>query len=336
MVKISIIIPTYNRINGLKRVLAGLEKQDFPRDSFEVIVVSDGSTDGTLAYLSSLKTPLNLSFTNQKNGGAAVARNHGFAQARGEVILFIDDDVAPASDLISEHIRFHELNSNTVVLGPMLTPGDYKMSPWIQWEQAMLAKQYEAMLANRWEPTARQFYTGNTSLARKYLIEAGGFDPSFRRAEDVELAYRLAGLGLRFVFNPEAVVYHYAERSFNSWISTPYAYGANDVTFTQKKGQQWLLPVVFEEYHHRHRFTKILAQVCLDRSLISRTVIHSLKLAAQVSNLLSLKNISQLAYSGIFNLRYYQGVADQYGGRKIFFSNVTSTFPKGDFLRDVH
>ena len=73
-----------------------------------------------------------------------------------------------------------------VVIGPMLNPLNYKMSPWVRWEQDQLAKQYHAMNMGSWEPTARQFYTGNTSLERTWLIDSGGFDPSFRHAEDVE------------------------------------------------------------------------------------------------------------------------------------------------------
>ena len=59
----------------------------------------------------------------------------------------------------------------------------------------MLAKQYEAMDRGVYGATARQFYTGNASVARRHVIAAGGFDTSFRRAEDVELAYRLADRG---------------------------------------------------------------------------------------------------------------------------------------------
>ena len=84
------------------------------------------------------------------------------------------------------------LGQTTVVMGPMLTPNDFAMPAWVAWEQAMLMKQYDDMNAGNWQPTARQFYTGNTSLARQHLIQTGGFDTSFRRGEDVELAYRLA------------------------------------------------------------------------------------------------------------------------------------------------
>ena len=61
-----------------------------------MIVVSDGSTDGTDEYLADIETPLNLRFLVQQNSGPAAARNNGFRSARGEDVLFIDDDVVPA------------------------------------------------------------------------------------------------------------------------------------------------------------------------------------------------------------------------------------------------
>ena len=104
MLNISVVLPTYNRLNQLKLVLAGLEKQTYPLDEFEVVVVSDGSTDGTHEYLETMQTPLQLRSIQQQNGGVATARNNGFSQAASDLILFIDDDVVPAPMLIEEHL----------------------------------------------------------------------------------------------------------------------------------------------------------------------------------------------------------------------------------------
>ena len=67
----------------------------------------------------------------------------------------------------------------------------------------------------------RQFFTGNASLRRDSFLATGGFDPSFHRAEDVELGYRLAALGIQFIFEPSARVWHYPVRSFAAWRLTP-------------------------------------------------------------------------------------------------------------------
>ena len=326
MTRVSVIVPTYNRIERLRRVLAGLTHQSYPLNDFEVIVVSDGSSDGTDDYLQATTTPLCLTVVTQPNQGVASARNHGLERATGELVLFIDDDVVPAPQLIAEHVRVHsDQNDDVVVLGPMLTPTDFTMSPWVHWEQAMLAKQYSAMISGKWEPTARQFYTGNTSLARRHLLATGGFDENFRRAEDVELAYRLAQMGLRFIFNPDAIGYHYAERSFHSWMEIPYVYGRNDVIFTRDKHQDWLLPTILTEFHNRNLLIKLLVQICLDRSGVSSGVLAGLKVAVHLGQRIGLGRLVQAAHSGMFNLRYYQGIADELGGRAKFFTQVSQS-----------
>lgn len=319
----SIVIPTYNRKASLTRVLEALEKQDYPRDCFEVIIVSDGSSDSTNEYLRNLETPLIVRPILQANQGVAAARNRGIQEAQGDIIIFIDDDVVPAPQLISEHMRLHEAEGeNVVVLGPMLTPEDHRMLPWVRWEQAMLYKQYHAMRHGIWTPTPRQFFTGNTSLARRHLIETGGFDPRFRRAEDVELAYRLAERGIRFVFNLNAEGHHYAERSFNSWITIAYTYGKCDVIFTYEKKQSWLLPDIMREFHTRHPLTRALTWICLDRPFFSQNVIKLVRSSIAWFDKIGWAGGTTWACSSIFNLRYYQGMADELGGRQAFFQQV--------------
>ncbi len=130
MTKISVVIPTYNRLDRLKRVLAALEKQTFPSTAWEVVVVSDGSQDGTNEYLQSLHTPLRLTPVLQENQGVAAARNAGIARAQGHIVLFIDDDVVPVPELMQEHWRIHETQGDgIVVIGPMITPPDFQLSP---------------------------------------------------------------------------------------------------------------------------------------------------------------------------------------------------------------
>ncbi len=330
MLEVSVVIPTFNRKERLAQTLSGLERQDFPMDQFEVVVVSDGSSDGTAEFLQSFTPEFSFKYLIQENQGAAVARNQGVKLASSKIILFIDDDIVPSSNLISEHFKWHmKCGENAVIIGPMLTPSGYIMSPWITWEQTLLLKYYQAMITKRYEPTPRQFYTGNASLARQYLIESGGFDPIFRRAEDVELAYRLQERGLLFYFNPDAIGYHFAERSYNSWIDTAYSYGKNDVIFSHQKGQIWLLPRIFYEFYERHLLIRGLVSICLGRPLLYKAALWSLKNAIFFGEKLQNNKLSLSACSAIFNLRYYQGVSDQMGGRKIFYTDLRRAQQRG-------
>lgn len=321
--EVTVIVPTYNRLERVQQVLTALSEQTCSVNRFAVVVVSDGATDGTNDYLASLTMPYRLKPIVQENQGVATARNRGLAEAETPLVLFLDDDVVPAPTLLAEHLRTHEQEGErVVVLGPMLTPSDHPLLPWVSWEQEMLYKQYEAMIEGEWSATARQFYTGNTSLGREHLLATGGFDPAFRRAEDVELAYRLADRGLRFVFNPDAVGLHYAERSYASWLRTPYVYGRNDVIFTEEKEQEWLLPKIFSEFHGRHLLVRGLTALCLDRPKLSKVCIGLFHDIGRLAYRLGGDRISRLAYSGIFNLRHYQGIADGLGGRDHFLRGV--------------
>ncbi len=233
---LSVVVPTYNRRGRLARVLASLASQDVD-EPYEVIVASDGSTDGTDEYLTGGDLPIAVTALTQQNQGPAAARNLGVEHARGDLVVFIDDDVVADAGLLSAHRGAHErLGDRVVVIGPMLDPPDHTMSPWVAWEQEMLAKQYVAMDRGDYTATARQFYTGNASLRIDHLREVGGFDPAFRRAEDVELAFRLDDLGLTFHYESEAIGLHYAERSYEAWRRTAHDYGRNDIVFAATWG----------------------------------------------------------------------------------------------------
>ena len=146
----SVVVPTYNRLGRLRHVIAAFERQAYPSDAYEVIVISDGSTDGTDAYLETLRSTMQLRWLTQANQGPAAARNAGVRTAVGEFIVFVDDDVVPEPQLLEEHARsHHEAGRDVVVLGPLLTPEGFEMAPWVRWEQEMLMKQYSAMLTRR-------------------------------------------------------------------------------------------------------------------------------------------------------------------------------------------
>jgi glycosyltransferase involved in cell wall biosynthesis len=325
---VSIIVPTYNRLQRLQAVIAALEHQDYPLSAMEVLIVSDGSTDGTHEYLHHVQTPLQFKWIAQANSGPAAARNRGIAEAGGEFVVFIDDDVLPIPQLVSEHMRVHQAaDRDLVVLGPMLSPTDFTMMPWVRWEQTMLMKQYQAMERGDWVPTARQFYTGNTSLRRCYIQEAGGFNEQFRRAEDIELAFRLDTLGLEFVFQPAAIGWHYAERSLRSWLEIPSAYGRNDVIFARSCGQDWIWNTTRRELRQRHLLIRWLVRLCNDRFAMSALAETALLRLARLSNAIGVERLTQQIYSGLFNLRYYRGFSQELGDPHFIFSAPDTRTP---------
>ena len=319
---ISVVIPTFNRLPRLKQVLEALSRQSLDGSLFEVVVVSDGATDGTDEYLSSAAHPP-LVHARQHNAGPGATRNHGVRLARGRLILFIDDDVVATPTLVERHLRAHGDSTSTVVIGPMSDAPGFKYSPWVAWEQAKLQKQYQAMRLGVYRPTFRQFFTGNASVPRALFLEAGGFDTSFRRAEDIELSYRLDQLGATFEFDEMAIGHHLAERSFASWIAAAGAYGRNDVTFAHDHEQRWLLPKMAAEFKERSVVTQVLVRTCLTRPRVASVVSRCLQAIGGSS--LMIPRVSSFALSGLYGLTYYRGAADEYGDAAAFRARLCAT-----------
>lgn len=311
MSRISIVVPTYNRCASLLRLLHALEQQTCAE--FDVIVVDDGSTDATAQTLDALRPLYPMTVLRQRNGGPAAARNAGVQRATSDLVLFLDDDVVPIPTLVEQHLAVHALQSNAVVIGPMTPPANWSRPAWIRWEEDMLDVQYRAMESGEYECTPRQFYTANASLARARFIDAGGFDSAFKRAEDVELAYRMRDRGAEFVFLSDAVVYHYAERTFAAWSRTPYQYGRYDVIMHREKGHE-ALPCAAHEFHRRHVLTRCLARICVGHSALVRLSVGGLRLVADTADRVGARGVARLALSGIFNLLYWQGASDELGG----------------------
>lgn len=319
---VSVVVPTFNRRSSLQRLLEGLAAQSYPAAQFEVVVVDDGSTDGTAELLRDLVLPYEMRVLNQEHGGPGAARNLGVAAARGELIAFLDDDVVPARNLLREHVETHGTARDSVVIGPMSPPAaSWQRPAWVRWEEDKLQTQYRDMLAGKYACTPRQFYTGNASLSRAGFLAGGGFDTTYRRAEDVELAYRLRDLGARFIFNPRADVTHYPTRSFQAWCQTPYQYGRYDVAMDRDKGHEaWRCAV--REFHSRHLFTRLLAHVCVGRRVVSELALLALRASASTASRIGKDRAASLALSAIFNLRYWQGAADELGGREPVFDAI--------------
>ena len=316
---LSVVIPTFNRKDSLRRTLDGLARQTYPGESFEVVVVSDGSTDGTDGFLAEYApaSPYILRPIFQSNGGPARARNHGVAEARGEVIVFLDDDVEPTPAFLTLHAAHHRVSDQKVVIAPMLPdPGLRWREPcWIGWEHAMLGKQYNAWRTGEWAGCGpNHFYSGNASVRRAHLRAVGGFDEQFPRQEDVELAYRLqAQRGVEFVYDPNARGIHRPQRRFASWLAVPCAYGRLDVVRARRGDVPW--ETVRHGYHARNILTRLLASLTLAVPALSLPLRASLLLAAKAAYRLHLRHAAFAALSVIYNLRYLEGVRQELGAR---------------------
>ncbi|MDI6703992.1 MAG: glycosyltransferase [bacterium] len=200
MIEVSVIIPTYNRKSILKSCLEALVNQDYPKDRYEIIVVDDGSTDGTQEMIEKFRPPCRFQYLRQeKRVGLPRLRNIGIKKGRGGIIIFVDSDVIVKKDFINQHMRYHR-KGDVIVNGQLIYISNIKE----------VGKKRKGLF----DISYNSFSTANVSCRRKFLIKAGGFDERLLAYgwEDLELGYRLRKLGLRKIKNPLAIGYHYKEK----------------------------------------------------------------------------------------------------------------------------
>jgi GT2 family glycosyltransferase len=313
MPSVTVVVPTFNRRSRLQRLVAGLDRAHRAGSDFDVVVAVDGSTDGTLELLDSLTPAFRLEIIVQPNGGPAAARNAAIAAATGEVLVFLDDDVVPVDHLIERHLAIQRRDPLAVVTGPMVPPPGTVLPPWLLWEARTLQKQYDAMRIGRFQPTARQFYTANASVRRAAVVAAGGFDERLTRAEDVELAYRLADRGARFYFDEQAVVYHEPDRTLDSWLRVAYEYGRYAVFMAAKCGHTEELRVAFAEWPNRHPINRLLPRICVGRSRGRRLFIEAASSILRRSRHKAPSTVQLALCSVLVSVQYWQGIADASG-----------------------
>lgn len=214
--KISVVIATYNRKDSLARCLASLDDQDLPCAEYEIVVVVDGSTDGTAGMLKLLGSQARLVIVEQENRGQASARNAGVAAAKGEIVLFMDDDLFCERNVLSAHLAAHAQDEPRLVCGRIQSV--LSSSPSIA-ERSMhrdLDSYYRRLEDNPQLTWPDHAWVGpNCSCARSAFLAVGGFDDRTfpRRWEDVDLGLRLWESGVVFRFEPHAIASHHSVKT---------------------------------------------------------------------------------------------------------------------------
>jgi glycosyltransferase involved in cell wall biosynthesis len=217
---LTVVIPTFNRKEVLRRTLAGYAKQSSPELIKEVIVVDDGSTDGTDEVIKEVQecAPFRLRYIRQPNRGPAAARNRGIEQVGSGIVLLSDDDMVPHPNLIASHAIWHRRHTETsvAVLGFATWAPELDPTPFMRWYGEDGPLFAYGRFKKQSEIAFWYFYSCNISLKTEFLQTCGKFDETFKTAayEDVELGFRLSRAGLRLLFNPEAITYHYQRFTF--------------------------------------------------------------------------------------------------------------------------
>ncbi len=197
---VSVVVPAYNAEKTVEACLRSLLDQTVPSSDYEVLLVDDGSTDRTGA----LAQQFPIRYFHQENRGPAAARNLGVENARGDIILFTDSDCVAKRDWVESMTRPFENGDIGGVKGAYRTE-----------QKGLVARFAQVEFEERYELLNKHTYIDfvdsySAAFRTSDFLKAGGFDTSFPRAnnEDTELSYKLARMGCRMVFVPEAIVYH--------------------------------------------------------------------------------------------------------------------------------
>ena len=223
---VSVVVPTYRAAGPLALTLAGLERQDYPRELLEVVVVDDGS-DPPVQPPADTRLDLRVVRQPRRGFGLARARNTGARAASHDILVFLDGDVIAEAGLIRAHARWHHAVGDALTQGfcafvsadgiradavrdrdaalRILFRGRPFDPPWIERHMARTGD-----LTSRHADLFRAVTGHNFAISRALFEEAGGFDGSFDRygGEDTEFGYRVQAKGGLLVPVREAFAWH--------------------------------------------------------------------------------------------------------------------------------
>jgi glycosyltransferase involved in cell wall biosynthesis len=204
---VSVIIPTYNRKGSLRETLSSLARQTYPSDRFEVIVVDDGSTDGT-EEIEAETFPFTLRYFWQTNQGDAAARNVGAQQSGADILVFLDDDILVEAGYLTHLIQAHDIGQNKIVIGTWnLWPAE--TTPFSQRLYASPELDHTHTVT---ELPFRDVSSNNMSLRREAYFKIGmmqGLDfPGSSMWCDLDFNYRAYRQGFEFRRSTQAICWH--------------------------------------------------------------------------------------------------------------------------------
>lgn len=221
--KISTIIPSYNRPAALGRCLDSFARQSLSKSEFEIVVVDDGSQEPLDDVVAAHRKTLDIRLIRQSNKGPASARNRGVAEASGEFIAFTDDDCQVDKDWLSSFVS--RLQDEPHILLGGQTVNQLTDNTYSQVCQTLIDYLYE--FHEQTNSEMRFFTTNNMAVSRQSFLNAEGFDEGFSIAggEDREFCDRWLHSGGETAFLPDAIIYHSHPLDLVGFCRLHYRYG---------------------------------------------------------------------------------------------------------------
>ena len=309
----SIVIPTHNRLTSLQRVLDALCRQTYGPRNFEVLVVADGCTDGTIAWLARYRPPFDLRFMEQAQQGPGGARNRGASLAAARLLVFLDDDLEPTPGLLDAHVDAHKRRQGHVVLGPYPPAGErggfllFQVRAW--WDDL-----FHSMRLPGHRFTHANFLSGNFSIEASLFTGTGGFDPSFRVHEDYEFGLRLIKARVPFTFAERARAYHHAEIDLSRSCTRKTLEGQADVQMARRHpeilpAQRWA-----REWPSHSAPARIVLRLVCSMPVVGRALAWGLRVLLGLVEWMRLRPAWLRIFGALQDMSYWRGAAAEAGG----------------------
>ena len=306
-------------------MLEALSRQTLSPDRYEVIVVVDGSTDGTVEMLKSLDMPYRLEYVWQDNAGTAatehssgvsVARNNGAARATSNVILFLDDDILPMPELLESHLGYYQGDKNVVVLGRLLPADGPGKFAWSRWEERVFTRHYAALHEGRRAASGWRLYSANFSVSRELFESQNGFDVDMGniRGEDVDLGLRMEQAGAQFRFSWDAAGVHRGFRPFKSWAGSAYILGVRDIELSRRRGYQNIRDQALIGTSRTRTMLRPVIRAYIANGIFRRAADSAIRLAGGTADQVRWIRMADRFYGLLFTMQYWRGISASIGG----------------------
>jgi len=232
----SIIIPTYNRNDQLTTCLHSLTCLNYSPTNFEVIIVNDGGEVQLDHLIAPFKSKIKVLAIDKNNGGPASARNAGAEIAKGDFLVFIDDDCQPDLEWLMQLEERLRTNPNCLIGGKTLNM--FEDNIYSTASQIIIEIVYKYYNKN---PEKCNFFSSNNiALSKRHFREVGGFDEQFRTAEDRDLCNRWLNKGLIIKYANNALIYHAIELNLFTFCKQYFNYGRGSYLFYKKMCTNYL------------------------------------------------------------------------------------------------
>jgi len=275
MIRISVVIPTWNRPGPLAACLVALTAS-FPPDA-ETIVVSDGGAEDLGPVVAPFVDPLRLRLLQVEHGGPAAARNRGLEAARGEIVAFTDDDCRPHPGWLAALVA-------SVILSPPRAVGGSTFNglPTNAYADAtqlvlFLLAAYDRAFTGQ----ERLLPSNNFAFPASALIRLGGFDERFRTAEDRELCRRWTRAGYTLARVSDAIVERDESLDLKSFLGKFFAYGRGAAKFHGSGSS----PSLRESMRFHFRLPTLAIPELRRRRMARRVAIVALLVLWEIANL---------------------------------------------------